>query len=215
MTALNLPDLPIKNALLPERYERARVALSECNRVDECKDWADKAAALASYARQADDDQMFNLARRIQTRAIRRAGELLKEFDGRDGRNLPDTKNRGGPTFSPLTRSDVGERAGMSRDQQVTAVRVANVPESEFESSVESDNPPSVTALADIGRTPRPGFGKATHLLGAVRRFAEFCDENDATDVAEGVMPQEINGLRESVHFINEWLVSLLSALEE
>jgi hypothetical protein len=28
----------------------------ECSRIDECKDWADRAAALASYAKQADDE---------------------------------------------------------------------------------------------------------------------------------------------------------------
>jgi hypothetical protein len=37
-----------EEAALPARYEAAKVAIKECAHVDECKDWADKAAALAS-----------------------------------------------------------------------------------------------------------------------------------------------------------------------
>ena len=40
-------------AALPVRYEAAKRELAECERVDECASWAKKAAALASYARQA------------------------------------------------------------------------------------------------------------------------------------------------------------------
>ena len=31
-------------------------ALAACNRIDECHEWANKAEALASYAKMADDD---------------------------------------------------------------------------------------------------------------------------------------------------------------
>jgi hypothetical protein len=36
--------------------------------------------------RQADDKTLENYAMRIRSRAIQRAGELLKEFDGRPGK---------------------------------------------------------------------------------------------------------------------------------
>lgn len=32
----------IRDAQLPARYESAKAAIAECDRVDECKDWADK-----------------------------------------------------------------------------------------------------------------------------------------------------------------------------
>ena len=71
-----LPATPsIANAQLPERYEAAKQALAECDHIDECKDWADKAAALGSYARQADDDTLHKTAIPIQTRAMRGAAE--------------------------------------------------------------------------------------------------------------------------------------------
>jgi hypothetical protein len=38
----------------------------------------------------------------------------------------------------------------------VTAVRVANVPAEQFEKTVESNEPPTVTALAEMGKQSRP-----------------------------------------------------------
>jgi hypothetical protein len=70
-------------ARFPATYEQARTALASCDNVDECLDWANKAEALAAYAKMADDDTLRTLADRIQARAIRRMGELLKEFDGK------------------------------------------------------------------------------------------------------------------------------------
>src|SRR5262245_7890839 len=63
---------------LPEAYESAKRALAECERIDECQEWADKMSALASYARQAEDETLLRTAMRIRGRALRRAGELLK-----------------------------------------------------------------------------------------------------------------------------------------
>jgi len=46
------------------------------------------------------------------------------------------------------TRSEVARRAGLSKRQQVTAVRVANIPREEFDRLVDGDDLPTVTALA-------------------------------------------------------------------
>src|SRR5258706_10931750 len=79
-----LPDVvDIANARLPAAYEEAKVALASCEKIDECQTCANKAEALASYAKMADDDTLRQLADRIQARAVRRMGELLKQFDGK------------------------------------------------------------------------------------------------------------------------------------
>ena len=135
--------------------------------IDECKDWGDKAAALASYAKQADDDTLRNHAKRIQARAVKRCGQLLKQYDGRGGDR---SKSASADTSAP-TQRDAASDAGMSKRQQVTAIRVANVPDDEFEASTESDDPPTVTALAEMGsqsRTP-PGFARGIEPSGSRR----------------------------------------------
>ena len=70
----------ISEARLPAVYETAKLALAQCTRIDECQSWADKAEAMASYARQAKDDSLRKMADRIQARAIRRCGELLRQI---------------------------------------------------------------------------------------------------------------------------------------
>lgn len=203
----NLPaTIDRDNAALPERYMSAKTALAECQRVDECKDWADKAAALASYAKQADDDSLYLMARRIQGRAVRRAGELLAQFQVENGIGRPPGNGTGSDTIS---QRSAAETAGMSKRQEVTARRVAEVPEDIFEAAIEGDAPPSVTALANLGRREEPkpeGFTKATQAIGHVKRFAEFCEENDPKYVAHGVFEDEAADLRAMVFKIDAWL---------
>lgn len=131
-------------------------ALASCERIDECKDWADKAEALATYAKMADDDSLRMLADRIQSRAVGRMGELLKQFNAQGKR----TDTLSGVTSPKLSRQEAGHRAGLSDDQIKQAVRVANVPRDTFETLVESDNP------ADGHRPRRNGQAGAASARG-------------------------------------------------
>ena len=149
--ALALPD--IDAARLPHVYLHAREALSSCSRIDECQDWADKAEALASYAKQSHDDTLHKLADRIQARAIRRAGELLKQIAAAFGANQ---NIRDGADPNVPTRKSAAKDAGLSERQRKTALRVAEVPADEFEAAVESDHPPTVTQLAKRGMQSKP-----------------------------------------------------------
>jgi hypothetical protein len=49
----------------------------------------------------------------------------------------------------------MADRAGISKHQQVQAVRVANIPEEKFEAAVEAEKPGTVTALAEMGKQVR------------------------------------------------------------
>ena len=82
---------------------------------------------------------------RIQTRVVRRCGELLKTYQTGPKGGRPSRNGGDGP---PVSQTQAGADAGMSKDQQVTAVRVANVPADEFERQAESERPPTVTQLA-------------------------------------------------------------------
>lgn len=194
------------SARLPQTYENAKTALANCAQLDECQDWADKAAALASYAKQANDDEMMKMAVRIRDRAIRRAGELLKQIEPGHGKNqnitdAADTK--------VLTRAEAARQAGMSERQQVTAVRVANVPADDFEKQVESPNPPTVTKLAEQGKKPAPApkpvidlngrdpeeFNRSMHFVQALERYQR---EVEAIQL-ESILPVLIDSERDRV----------------
>ena len=171
---LNHDDLPsVANAQLPASYENAKTALANCSSMDECKDWADKAKALASYARQSQDESLRKMATRIQARAIRRAGELLKQIMPKKGANQNISA---GDHTKDLTRKQAADDAGFSHHQRNHALRVATLGEDEFTHQVESDNPPTVTALAaqgtnkrifhvDIGDRSPSEFNKCLHFV--------------------------------------------------
>ena len=131
---------------LPMAYSRARRALSECARLDECKTWSDKAAALAVYAKQAKDEQLTNDAKRIRARAVDRMGELLNEIPPASGMR---TDLELGGSASP--RSQAATQAGLSPDQVKNALRVHNVPRDDFDRQVEGDHPPTIAELARQG----------------------------------------------------------------
>lgn len=99
-----------------------------------------RAEALASYAKQAKDDALRKMADRIQARAIRRCGELLKQVEPKQGanQNIHD-----GTDMNVLIRTEAAKEAGLSEFKKVTALRVASVPQTEFERAVESDTPPT------------------------------------------------------------------------
>lgn len=188
------------NARLPQTYEAAKLALATCESMDECKDWSDRAAALASYAKQAGDDELMKRAVRIRDRAIRRCGELLKQFDGR-----PENAKQSEDDLTLMSQRQAAAEAGLSVHQQRTAVRVANVPDEQFEELVESEEPPTVTKLANIGKVSRPvidhggrnprDFNQAMHFKGMFRDYAEELADWNLGDV----LPRLIDSDREAV----------------
>ena len=214
----NLPS--IAHAKLPKTYEHAKTALEECSNLDECRDWAKKAEALASYAKQAGDDSLRKMADKIQARAIRRCGQLLGEIEANQGGR--PTKLGGAPP--QVSRSQAAREAGMSREQKQTALRVANVPTDTFEAAVESDDPPTVTALAHQGRRVSTAhlrgrdpkeFARATEAQGHVRRLAEFAVSTDPALIARGTLPHERRPMQRHIETILPWLGALSLLLEE
>ena len=183
-----VPNLPAHvraaKASLPASYEAAKAALANCVSIDECKDWADKAQALASYAKQANDDEMMRQSTRIRDRAIRRCGELLKQIEPATGKNNQHVQAKGEDARPLQSRENAAASAGLSTHQAKQAIRVANVPSADFERQVESPKPPTVTALAEQGKkaAPRPvidlkgrapdEFNLALHYVGGWEQAA-------------------------------------------
>jgi len=221
MTNIPAPIPKPESAPLPAKYEAARLAIAECERIDECKTWADKAAALASYAKQAKDDSLRQMAVRIQARAERRAGELLRQIN--PGHGARDGKRRDG-TVPPLTRGQAAKDAGLSERQRKTALRIANIPISEFERQIESERPPTVSHLAAQGV-----ISKAPLITGSLwqaieceetrgacetlERFAGFCERCQPTTISRAVCANEAESVKRLIAISSQWLAQLASDL--
>jgi hypothetical protein len=107
----------------------------------------------------------------------------------------------------------------MSPDQITQAVRVANVAAEDFELAIESDTPPTVTALAEIGTHARPKapekFSEATHVLGVLHELTMFCNEHDPALVARAVLAHEVAPVRATAATVTTWLAAFLNQLPE
>lgn len=135
----------------------------------------------------------MRIAIRIRDRAIRRAGELLKQIEPQQGaRNDLTTSDSRLPE---VTRTEVAAKAGMSPHQAKQAIRVANIPAADFERQVESANPPTVTALADEydaaqerGEVQKPGGDRVSNVP----------KQNNAPTVADlGISRKDIHEARQ------------------
>jgi N6-adenosine-specific RNA methylase IME4 len=118
--------------------EAARELLAKSKSVDEVRDIADKAAAVAAYLRVKNaSTESQNDAAEIRLRAERRLGELLSETPKAKG---PRLKGRtvGGPLVQPPkdeppTLADQGIKKGDAAKWQ----KLAKIPEKKFETLVE------------------------------------------------------------------------------
>lgn len=216
-----LTPMQVSGAPLPQVYESAKAALAQCETVDECKEWADKAEALASYAKQAADDDLENMARRIRSRAIRNIGKLLEQIEPQKGGRPSETKDASGPSLSE--RAQVARDAGISERQQKTAMRVAAVPQDEFEYLTESDKPATVTQLAERGTRKRvvvdhtsgrdPDiFNRCMHFVSGLTRAAKDLTENSTKrlpdvrnlDLLQHMTPEELAEAQEAAETLRE-----------
>jgi hypothetical protein len=220
MSASMLPaTLPTsQEAPLPQRYEAARNAIAECERIDECKGWSDRAAALASYARQAKDDSLRVMAVRIQARAERRCGELLKQIPRAD----EATRYGQVGAVPPVTRTQAATNAGLSERQRKTALRIASVPEATFDAHVESARPPSITELANIGKETRKAASspwqeiecaETREACETLERFAEYCERSSSEGIGRAVNTNEAQEIRRLIAIADSWLDRLAANL--
>ena len=98
----------------------------------------------------------------------------------------------------PTSQRQVAAAAGLSKHQEKQAVRVANIPTEEFEALVESERPPTVTALAELGvrrvastsgaaAHPHPApkletIGRLTLVVHELTKRALYGDDDDVVD---------------------------------
>jgi len=204
---------------LPKLYLAARQAIEACASIDECKEWADKSAALRAYAVMRDDVALTSYAQRIHLRSVRRIGLLLKQIPRAD----ESTRYGQEGTLPPVTRTSVATEAGLSEHQRKTALRVASIPGSDFEAAT-SDRvvPPTVTRLAEQGTAVRgiPAGTVSVRTLGAyskacetLAQFAQFCERNEPIDSAHLVHAEDVETVCRCVAVADQWLDQFVANL--
>jgi hypothetical protein len=177
---------------------------------------------MASYARQAKDRTLLTMAERIRARAIRRCGELLKQIPSGQGSKNQHGELRGGA----VTRQNAAREAGLSERQKVTALRIASVPRPHFEALVDNDSPPTVTELAELGRTNACGSttGSSSIASEPVRAararkmflgIREFCDQNVPAELVAAFTSKDVQELHEFVSALRLWLDEFSECLPE
>jgi hypothetical protein len=138
-------------ALIP-LYEKMRKALAECRRVDEAKDIRDKAEALRAYARQIHDREAERMMVEIKLRAMRRCGEITRDFyksKGGRGKTLPAAGKR-------LKKEELAA-AGFSLSAGNRYEKIAAIPIQEFDGYLDRQcaegKAPTVTEmLVSVGK---------------------------------------------------------------
>lgn len=224
---MNLPALSTRDAKLPARYEAAKAAISECAQIDECKEWANKAEALASYARQAKDDALERTAQQIKVRAIRRAGDLLKEIEKAKNQH---EKSRRAKVGAVPSRKEAARSAGLSERQQKEAIRIASIPKEKFEKEVESEKPPTVARFSAMGvdkqkrkevfdriakESSKAGFKEATYAVGALEDFVASHCSKAAALIAGGTSKHQRAKIKRLIREAIRWLTEFDGLLGE
>jgi hypothetical protein len=158
---------PPPKPALPVQYDAAVKALQECLQIDDAKLWADKADALAAWAKVYRDDVIGRQARQLKLHAYRKMGELAGElrpggFGGRRG-SLP------GPRSLLLEQ-------GLPRHAALAARTLVKLDEKTFNTLLERKCPPSPLRvrkeLLGATRWTSPIFSAARDGLVQLRKYA-------------------------------------------
>lgn len=122
-----------------KKYDAARYALSAAVKVDEVKDIRDKAAAMAAYARQAQDKELLQWATEIKVRAERRAGEMMRDTEknkGSKGQLLGRDSSGGTMMLPPENNTPTLADMGISKNESSRWQKLAAVSDEKFEEAV-------------------------------------------------------------------------------
>jgi len=220
----------VSGASLPAKYEAAKSAIAACSRVDECKAWADQSAALASYAKQADDFELENTAKRIRARAIRRCAKLLGEFKKRQGQRTDLTSYSKTTKLNPseMSYSEASKSLGLTRAKAITWNRVADIQEETFEAQVESTPAPTISNLAEQGKKKateksipiyeqqgmtKKAFQAGMYFRGHLKTLTTHINEYDSQDIIDGSTAEEREDIRQYIKIIDQFNDQLMVKL--
>src|SRR5262245_52988321 len=177
-------------------YDRMVLAINECHQTDQVKEIRDKALALETYARQAQNLEAEQKAIEIRIRAERKAGELLKALEKQPGKRTDLTSVQATPRLSedadlnsaqaaPSLFAQAKEQAKISDDQAKRWQKLAEIPKEEFEEALKDpDAKPSTSRLIRSSLfKPTSDIALPKPLDANPRRCSASCCEPEGSDV--------------------------------
>ena len=197
-------------------YNKAVIAVQECAKLDEAKEWTDKMSALAYYHKQAGDKTLENYAIRIRHRGQRRMGELLKQFESQGLRNdLQLNKDN----LTKFTTKEAASSIGLSKWQKDESIRFANIPEDKFEEIIESDNIPTKSEIAELGTKKREikvdKSYKAVGFVSDFRQFIKSCNEDDPIFLLSVMDEKQKKETLEMIKKVENWFDTFVINCQE
>jgi hypothetical protein len=111
--------------------------------------WRGCLACKGGPSRQARDNALRKMADRIQARAVKRCGELLKQFNGK-GRNQYTDEDRGGTSLTQKRKPEDALACPKSRSKRQYALPMFRPTNSS--QRLKSDDPPTRLGPLLVGR---------------------------------------------------------------
>lgn len=212
----------IAGAIVPVVYTEAINALAKCRTIDEGKYYADKADALAAWAKIYKSDEAAIEARKLKAHAFRRMGQLAEE--------LRPTKLGGTPGQHKGNKgaSSLLLESGLSKKQAVEIRRMSALPEATFQREMERARPFTVQRISRLaigtlnqGASAAKAKSAAWRLLlstssySGVPTMLQFCKKNSAYEIGRAIPAGEVRAIREKLRPIREWMDEFEASLVE
>lgn len=184
-----------KAVRMPVIYEEAVRDLIACQTLDEAMYFADKAEALAAWAKIYKNDQVGVEAKRLKLHAYRRMGELSAELSPK---RIGRQKSGEGP-FQLLMRN------GLSVQNAKSARTLALMRPETFQALVQLPRPPSPGTVKNVDRTsPDP----LVHLRFNLSSLRSRLRSQNPVELAALLhqSPRHAQWFRDMAVEISEWL---------
>jgi transcriptional regulator with XRE-family HTH domain len=183
------------------KYDAMCRAIDAAYQVDEVKDIRDKAIALETYARLAQNVEAERQACEIRLRAERKAGKLSAEMERRQGRySSHDGEN---------TKSEILANAGVTRKQAEMWEKLAAVPQRDFEAALAGYTAmPTTAGIIRANAAPRatPVSHEALWLWGRLGDFERQLLNKLPADVMETLTDEMRDDVHRRAPLVAAWL---------
>lgn len=196
----------LKAAQIPVVYLDAVRALAACRSIDEGKYWANKADALAAWAKIFQNKTAAVEAKRLKLFAYRRMGLLAGELQETINSALQSRSGR-----KPGARRQLA-KSGLTHNEANAAVTVARMTEAEFAAEIERNSPRAASTFKRLGmflgRTGVPVKHSDSYFLirAKLSVLLAFMRSVEPTAFGASFGSEDVAAIRPAIVELQEWL---------